>query len=211
MQEVDAELFFNAGDIDRQSNWLIFPSSLNAHEMQEILEIICRTYEEVCKGKGLVLFEEIEKKIKSNSSYPDPTKFKVTTRWRYAQLKMGAIVYRFGLDGRRESDSNRMNHSIEGAFLNGINLERTRRRYLKDGVDIVEEIGKQLPDDIEKILVARNFDIFENLYRQYEAEGRMSSLYNHFYVACYGNEISASKRIKVRPMYEIGPFSKFFK
>lgn len=211
MQEVEVELFFNAGDFDRQSNWLIYPSSLNGLEMRDIFEIMYRTYDEKYRDIKFSLFEEIEEKIKSSSSYPDPTRLKTTTEWQYAQLKSGAIVYRFAFDGRRESGSNRINNSVEGAFLKGVNLARTRRRYLKEGYDIVEEIGQQLPDSVEKALVAENFDIFQNLYRRYAEEGKLNSLYNHFYIACFGNEISVTKRIQVRPMYELGPFSKFFK
>lgn len=208
MQEV--ELFFNAGDIARQSNWLIYPKSLDSSEMKELTDIVFGPIEDDFKDI-FVLFEQIEKRIERERTYPDPLKLKSTSKWYYHQLRDGAIIYRYAVDGRRESDSRRINSSVEGAYLKGVDLNKSVKKYRKRGIDIVDEIGKQLPRDIEKLLVSANFDLFKTLFRDYSNEGKLASLYNHFYVACYGSEITTAIAIDVPPLCTKRLFDKTIK
>lgn len=211
IQEIEVELFFNAGDIDKQVNWLIYPQSLNGWDREELLGIAAEQDQEYFYSEGRRKFEKIEEELERRKTYPDPVKLKDFSKWYYAQLEKGAILYRYGLDGRRETSTKRPNTSIEGAFIPGIDIDKTVKKYKKVGVDIISEIGSQIPGDMEKFLVAQNFDIFRKLYRQYECENRLSSLYNHFYVACHGKEITVQKKLLVRPLCKIGPFGKIFK
>lgn len=204
MQEV--ELFFNAGDIELQVNWLIYPKSLSPAERQELLSIVDGTLTDIFVRECVKRHEEVESVIDAKCSYPDPTKLKSTTSWFYHQMARGAVVYRFGFDGRRESDTKRINSSIEGAYLDGVDLSRSIRKY---GPGIIEEIGNCLPDNIEKMLVAQNFDIFEKMYRDYEVRGELKSLYNHFYVACQGREIEITTNISTRPLCRLSTFGKW--
>lgn len=197
MQEV--ELFFNAGDIARQANWLIYPKSLDNSKMKEIADIVFGQSEDDYKDVFL-LFGEIEKRIEREGVYPDPLKSKSASKWYHHDTQDGAIIYRYAVDGRRESDSRRINSSIEGAYLKGVDLDKSIKKYRKRGIDIVEEIGKQLPSDIEKLLVSANFDLFKTMFRDYSNEGRLESLYNHFYVACYGSEVTTAITVDVPPL-----------
>ena len=210
-QEVEVELFFNAGDGERQANWLIYPQSLSNLDMEEILIVADSQFQKSFSIEGSLKFCRVEEELKRRKGYPDPTKLKDFSKWYYAQLEKGAILYRFGFDGRRETDTNRANSSIEGAFLPGIDIDKTVKKYSRKGIDIISEIGSQIPGNMEKFIVAQNFDVFKELYRQYESEDRLSSLYNHFYVACHGKEITVQRGISVRPLCKIGTFGKILK
>lgn len=211
IEEVEVELFFNAGDIGKQVNWLIYPQSLNACDREEMLDISDSQSDAFFSKEGYKKFKRIEDELKKRKAYPDPTKLKDFSKWYYGQLEKGAVVYRYGLDGRRETTTGRVNSSIEGAFFPGIDIDKTVEKYSRKGIDIISEIGSQLPENMEKFLVAQNFDVFRELYRQYESEDKLSSLYNHFYAACVGKEIAVQKNISVRPLCKIGPFGKIFK
>lgn len=104
-----------------------------------------------------------------------------------------------------------MNSSVKGAYLKTVDHDKSVKKYTKRGVSIIEEIGKCLPNDIEKLLVGANFEIFKKLYRRYSLNGQLGSLYNHFYIACYDHEITVTKRIDVPTLYGIRFFGNFFK
>lgn len=202
------ELFFLAGDVGEQSHFLIYPASLDDVDMQEILDTTDAEFEKTFRSDSLVRFKHIEEILKTRGISPDPLKVKDTTEWRYFQLSKGGVMFRFGLDGRRESKTGLVNSSIEGCFLPGIDIVKTAKKYRKKGIDIISEIGKQIPDDMEKHLVGANFELFQKLYRDYSIGEKLDSLYNHFYVACIGNEIEVSLKVEVPPLCKLGPIGK---
>lgn len=62
---VNAELFFNAGDFEKQSNFLLYPNSLDCDDLKEISEITADKHSKLFRGnleriKGLE--KELEKK-----------------------------------------------------------------------------------------------------------------------------------------------------
>ncbi len=189
---------------------LIRPKSLSQTEMQDILEIVDLKFIEIFPREISTKADSLKKFYQRTGDFPDPLKKKVTTEWFYHQLSDGAFLYRFSIDGRRETRSGRVNSAIEGAYLNGIDIEKSIRVYRKKGKDIIREIGKQIPSDMEKFLVGANFDIFRQLFRNYSNSGNLDSLYNHFYVACYGKEIKVNRFIDIPPLCKINRFGKNF-
>ena len=111
MQEI--ELFFNAGDYGRQENFLIYPKSLDGSSMGEVSSIV---FDDVEKSSDELakIFWTVEEQLKRENLYPDPTKVKSVTAWRFHQIENGAIMFRHSIDGRRESGTKRMNTAIEG-------------------------------------------------------------------------------------------------
>jgi len=208
MQEI--ELFFNAGDYGRQGNWLIYPKSLDGSSMGEVSSIV---FDDVEKSSDELakIFWTVEEQLKRENLYPDPTKVKSETAWRFHQIENGAIMFRHSIDGRRESGTKRMNTAIEGIFLKGINLEKSVKKYDKIGIDIVDEIGRQFPSDIEKLLIGANFDLFRDMFVDYSNNRKLQDLFNHFYVACCGREIRDTRSIEVHQLQKSGPLDKYFK
>lgn len=74
--------------------------------------------------------------------------------------KKGSIIFRFGFDGRRDT-SGRMTYSIEGAFLEGVSLERAENKFQKRGIDIINVIGESLPDSFELLLIKEKQELFK--------------------------------------------------
>lgn len=193
---VNAELFFNAGDFDKQSNFLLYPNSLDYNDLDEVLQITCDKHSKLFRGI-VSKIEQLEYEIEKNGEYPNPLKKKLYSSWYCALVKKGSLIYRFGYDGRKETGSGRHQYSIEGAFFKGIDLVKTVAAYQKKNIDILSIIGKELPENLEKILITEKYSLFAELASLYAYENKLDSLFNHFYVALNGKEFSFTKEISV--------------
>lgn len=54
-----------------------------------------------------------------------------------------------------------MTYSIEGAFLEGVSLERAENKFQKRGIDIINVIGESLPDSFELLLIKEKQELFK--------------------------------------------------
>lgn len=201
---VNAELFFNAGDFEKQSNFLLYPNSLDYNDLEEILEITCDKQSKLFSGIVDQIIK-LEKELERTGEYPNPLKRKLYSSWYCALVKKGSIIFRFGYDGRKETYSERHQYSIEGAFFKGIDLVKTVTVYQKKNIDILHLIGEELPESLEKILITEKYSLFAELASLYAYENKLDSLFNHFYVGLNGEEFSFTKAISVPKLckYEI--------
>ena len=197
-QQYTIELFFNAGDIRKQENFLIYPKSLDEEDYQELLETTCAPFEQEFRNAGIHQVHEIEKRLKEN---------KETTKCFIAQIKKGAVVFRYGYDGRREQGTNRIQYTMEGFFLKGIDLQKTKERYQKIGIDIIKELESKIPSPIEELLTTQKQELF-NMVLQKHFDDNLNNLYNDFYVACEKEEIAVDKTITTSPLYTTSLVSK---
>lgn len=206
-QPYTIELFFYAGDIRKQENFLIYPKSLDEEDYQELLETICAPFEQEFRNAGIHQVHEIEKRLKENQTYPDPIENKETSKCFIAQIKKGAVVFRYGYDGRREQGTNRIQYTMEGFFLKGIDLQKTKERYQKIGIDIIKELESKIPSPIEELLTTQKQELF-NMVLQKHFDDNLNNLYNDFYVACEKEEIAVDKTITTSPLYTTSLVSK---
>lgn len=205
MQE--AELFFNAGDLDVQQNFLIYPKSFNEEDKEELLSVLCTKFNE-SYSYDIEKAKYIERELERNKEYPNPLKRKYFSPWYYARVKKGSIVFRYGYDGRKESGSGRTQYTMEGSFFENIDLEKTIRIYEKADRNILYEITNALPESMEAILVASKEDLFEKMKRIYTIENKLDSLFNHFYIGLEGEEFPVTIEMNVSKLYEYDFFGK---
>ena len=174
------EMFFHAGDYDKQANFIVFPESLDFSDENEIFYEVEKKLSKY-KNEGCRLNSNIIQSLKQKNTYPDPIHYKENSPLYYSQLRNGAIVFRFNIDGSVEGQSNRFDPSFEGAYLPNVNIENSIKKY---GSKILKEIETAIPTDFEKILVSENFPLFNDIYQECVKNNDYSNLYRRFFVAC---------------------------
>ncbi len=203
MQRV--ELFFHVCT-DKMQRYIVRPESLDHFELSEITACICAKYDQKDENKEMYYkFMQVESYLKELHQNPDPTSIKLTSSWYSAVVKKGSIIFRFGFDGRRDAGG-RMTYSIEGAFLEGVSLERAENKFQKRGIDIINVIGKSLPDSFELLLIKEKQELFNEIKEQCIAKNRLDNLFDCFYNACYFEDIKISQNISVPELPKYGLF-----
>lgn len=202
------ELFFNTLDAAAEDKFIIYPKSLKkegckkTEDYEELLETTLKPFDEEWKLNGLKKVKQIEDTIKEYNLYPDPTKMKLTSKWYYGQILKGAVLFRYGYDGRKDEGS-RYEYTIEGAYLEGIDLKKSSRKYEKKGIDIIERIGLELPQNIEEILIHQKRAQFEELKAQCIMQKNLNNLFYQFYTYFENEEMAIDKIIETYSLYRM--------
>ena len=195
--EYEIDYFFLAGGTKKQKSFLIRPYILKNDDLNEILSAI---NEQKDKDDNKRNIEDIESYLLLNNLSPDPTNKKVTSDWHYAQIAKGAILFRYGFDGRRDPKNNKPLSTVEGMFIEGVSIDKTIKKYSKKDGDILRSLERYMPDDIEKYLITYNNDIFINLKRRCQKDSDLTNLFNQFYAICAHHEMNLTHTIQTRKL-----------
>ncbi len=204
----EAELFLNVGEIAKNENFIIFPESIEDEDYDELVKAICLPFKEEFLKTGIHQVLEMERNIQKRKSFPNPIEYKETSQCFTAQLKKGAILFRYGYDGRREKASNRIQYTVEGIFLKGIDLEKSKQRYGKIDIDIIKELESNMPEKIESIVISRNQKQFTRLLHKHTDNNSLENLFNDFYLSCYQEGFTCTKIVSLSPLYTISLIDK---
>ena len=163
MKEYLIEYFLINTNIDKEAHFLIRPLSLDKHNLKDIIKT---TKKREFNEEDIKNIEKVDANLRFNNLNPDPTVIKELSSWYHAQLSKGAILYRYGFDGRKIGKKNKPLATVEGMYIDGIDIERTIDKYKEKDIDILATLEDHMPDDIERYLIAYNSNIFVPLKKK---------------------------------------------